>query len=118
MDKSTVVRYHMEDEFNKLPKTVDFLVGVWEHERDILASWEKYFKSLEVPYAVTQKIYFAPDKRAYKKDPEKSRERSYRCWQLWKEDLVEETADKKYYKKNKVRVSVKKKAYYKKKCEV
>jgi hypothetical protein len=113
MDKSSVVRYHMGDEFNKLPKIVDFLVGIWEHERHILESWEQYFKGLKVPYAVTQRIYTSVDKRTYKKDPEKPRERSYLCWQLWKEDLVEESADKKYYKKNTEGISVKKKAYWK-----
>ena len=84
MDKDTVVRYHMEDEFNQLKKIDEFVVRVWKGELDILKSWEAYFKSLNIPYAVTKVKY----RRRY-------------AWYLWKENLIEENADKRYYESNK-----------------
>ena len=80
MDRSTVVRYHREDEFNKLSRIVRFIPGIRRStELHILESWEQYFKSLNVPYAVT-----------------KVKEKKRTVWQIWKEDLIKDEPTIKY----------------------
>ena len=57
-NKPDAIRYFKENEFNKIPEKgiMNIVLDISQHELDILASWEKYFKVIGVPYAVQKLI--------------------------------------------------------------
>ncbi len=52
------IRYFKANEFNKIPEMgiMNIVLDIRQHKLDILASWEKYFKVISVPYAVQKLI--------------------------------------------------------------
>ena len=54
-----IIRQHMAAKFLELRqagKLFDFLPDILAHEFKILENWEKYFKSIKIPYAVTEEV--------------------------------------------------------------
>jgi len=56
-----IIKHFMTKEFNEIPKykLVDFLpliVTIRPREMAILESWEEHFRSVKVPYAITERV--------------------------------------------------------------
>jgi len=49
-----IIRYHKEKEFKTIPEKnlIDFVHTLYGRERYIVDTWEKHFRSVNVPYAV------------------------------------------------------------------
>ena len=51
-DKKNVVRYFMEESFNKITELIDFVKG----SPKMLSTWEDHFVEVSIPYAVTHEL--------------------------------------------------------------
>jgi len=49
-----IIRYHKEKEFNEIPKKnlMDFVTVHSGRDRGVIDTWERHFKSVNVPFGV------------------------------------------------------------------
>ena len=54
-DPSLVVDYHLQDEFDEIPRKLlfDFIPRIYRFELPVLELWKAYFELISVPYAIT-----------------------------------------------------------------
>jgi len=78
----SVIDYYKKNQFLKIADRylMDFLPDIYESELHILKSWEKHFKSIGTPYAITTTT------RKYKDD--RGRPRIAKLLVLWKERRI------------------------------
>jgi len=75
------LRYFMKEEFEQIPvnKLHNIIINIYPEETEMLDNWEGHFKSMSVPYAVTQtrKTIFG--------------HKSIKVFEIWAEKLVGST---------------------------
>lgn len=59
-DSTTVIDYHLEEEFKQIPESIlmDFLPGEPKPDNVVMETWKKHFRGVRVPFAIS-KVFVA-----------------------------------------------------------